>query len=166
MTTLSRCVSLAVAAAAIAFPSAASVAAASPQQATVQSLVGNWSCVTHTSDNKTYHETDVNSTFGPWLKISAAYPAQEGQPAASGLSFFGYDSKHARWYITSVDTMGGYGSSYSNSKSFGGSQWHDGYPDNNGSAAITASKNQFVVDGKGPNAQGKTVTSHEICTRA
>ncbi len=33
--------------------SPALAAASSPQQATVQGFVGTWSCITHSSDNKT-----------------------------------------------------------------------------------------------------------------
>lgn len=134
-------------------------------QATVRSFVGTWSCATHTSDNKTYHESDVDTMYGNWLKVSTTYPAQGGKPAAMGTAFFGYDSKAARWYVTSVDTLGGYASNYSNSKTFGGSTWHDGYPDNHGSATISWSKNQYTIDGKGPNEKGQITTSHEVCTR-
>jgi hypothetical protein len=136
------------------------------QQATVKSLTGNWTCATHTSDGKTWKESDVNTMWGPWLKVSATYPAQNGQPASTGMTFFGYDDKHSRWVVTSIDTGGGYSSSYSTSSMWGGSKWHDGYPNNGGSATVSASKNQFVIDGSGTSDQGKAMTSHQICTRA
>jgi hypothetical protein len=144
----------------------AATAAASPQQATVQSFVGTWNCVTHTSDNKTYHETDTDTMFGNWLKIDSTYPAQGGQPAATGVGFFGYDAKQGRWYVTNIDTLGNYSSNYSTSKSLGGSSWHDGYPNNGGSATVSVSKNQYAVDGKSAGPNGKTMTTHEVCTRA
>ena len=147
-------------------PSYAASAAASAQQATVKSLTGNWTCVTHTSDGKTWHESDANTMWGTWLKVDATYPAQNGQPAGTGMTFFGYDAKHSRWIVTSVDTGGGYSSSYSNSPAWSGSKWHDGYPNNNGSGSVTASANQFVIDGSGPNDQGKVVTSHEVCSKS
>jgi hypothetical protein len=142
------------------------VATASPQQMTVQSFVGTWNCVTHTGDNKTYHETDTDSMWGNWLKISSTYPAQGGQPAATGMGIFGYDGKQGRWYVASADTLGNYSSNYSTSKSLGGSTWHDGYPNNGGTATVSMSKNQYVVDGKGPGPNGKMMTTHQVCTRA
>ncbi len=146
-------------------PAASMMSSMMTPQATVASFVGTWSCVTHTSDNKTYHETDVDTTYGKWLKISFSSPAQTGQPASMGTAFLGYDSKMGRWYFTNVDTLGNYGSAYSTSKNFGGSTWHDGYPDNHGSATISWSKNQYTVDGKGPNEKGQMTTSHEVCTK-
>jgi hypothetical protein len=141
-------------------------ASASPQQTTVQSFVGNWTCVTHTSDNKTYHETDTDTMWSNWLKVDGDMPAQGGQPAMKSMAFFGYDSKQGRWFITSVDTMGNYASNYSTSKNLGGSTWHDGYPNNGGSATVSMSKNQYTVDSKGRDMHGNMVTSHEVCTRA
>ncbi|MBV8148418.1 MAG: DUF1579 family protein [Candidatus Eremiobacteraeota bacterium] len=140
-------------------------ATASPQQATVQSFVGTWNCVTHTSDNKTYHETDTDTMWANWLKIDGDMSVQ-GQPAVKSMGFFGYDPKQGRWYIASVDSMGNYASNYSTSKNLGGSTWHDGYPNNGGSATVSTSKNQYVVDSKGRDMHGKAVTSHEVCTRA
>ena len=145
--------------------SAAAFAASTPQQMALQAMVGTWTCVTHGSDGKTWHETDVDTMWGVWLKTEATYPAQNGQPAATGTGILGYDAKHHRWYGDGADTNGGYGSGYSNSSGLGGSKWHDGYPDNNGSATISMSKNQYVVDSKGPNDQGKTITSHQVCTK-
>jgi hypothetical protein len=144
---------------------AASMSSMMTPQTTLNSFVGGWSCTTHTSDNKTYHESDVDTMYGKWIKISASFPAQEGQAAATGTAFLGYDAKMVRWYFTNVDTLGNYGSAYSTSKNFGGSTWHDGYPDNHGSATISWSKNQYTVDGKGPNEKGQMTTSHEVCTR-
>jgi hypothetical protein len=147
-------------------PISAAAAMGSSQQATVQSFVGTWNCVTHTSENKIYRETDTDTMFGNWLRIDTDYPAQNGQPGAKGVGFFGYDAKQGRWYVASVDTMGGYSSAYSTSKSLGGSKWHDGYPNNNGSATVSMSKNQYTVDNKGAGMHGNVVTSHEVCTRA
>jgi hypothetical protein len=147
-------------------PISAVAAMGSSQQSTVQSFVGTWNCVGHTSDGKTYHDTDTDTMFGNWLKIDTDYPAQNGQPAAKGMGVFGYDAKQGRWYVASVDTTGSYSSAYSTSKNLGGSKWHDGYPNNGGSATVSMSKNQYVVDSKGPDMHGNTVSSHEVCTRA
>ena len=146
-------------------PAALSAAAAS-QQATVQALVGTWSCVSHTSDNKTYQSTDVDTMYAKWLKISSSSPAQNGDPAGTEQAFFGYDPKHSRWIIAGVTTEGEYFVNYSNSAVFNGSQWSDGFPNNHGSAVVHMTQStSYTVDEKGPNAAGKMITSHEVCTR-
>lgn len=142
------------------------VTSAASQQATVQGLVGSWSCVTHTGDNKTYREADVDTMYGKWLKIESTYPAQNSEPAGTAQIFFGYDSKHNRWIVAGVDTGGNYFINYSNSTNFDSSQWHDGFPNQHGSAVVSLTPyTRYTVDSKGPNAQGKMVTSHEVCTR-
>jgi hypothetical protein len=145
---------------------AAASAASGSQQATVQGLVGTWSCVSHTSENKTFHGTDVDTMYGKWLAIDETFPAQNGEAAGTARVFFGYDPKHSRWIVAGVDTNGAYFVNYSNSPSFDGAQWYDGYPNNHGSA-VTHLKpyTQYTVDSKGPNAQGKIVTDHEVCTK-
>jgi hypothetical protein len=140
--------------------------AATPQQTALQAMVGHWTCVTHGSDGKTWHEADTYSMWGPWLKDDATYPAQNGQAAATGIGVLGYDAKHHRWYSDGEDTNGQYGSGYSNSSSLGGSKWLDGFPNNNGAGTLSLSKNQYVYDGKGPNDKGKMITSHQVCTRS
>ena len=104
--------------------------------------------------------------WGTWLKDDSTYPAQNGQAAATGIGVLGYDAKHHRWYSDGEDTNGGYGSGYSNSAAFGGSKWHDGFPNNNGSASVSVSKNQYAIESSGPNSNGKSVTSHEVCTKS
>ena len=154
-----------VSVAAIAFAVPAAAPAASPQQATLQAMTGNWTCVTHDSSGKTWNETDVGTMWGSWLKTESTFPAQNGQPAGSGLTFLGYDAANRRWYVSFLNTAGEYGSAYSTSKTWGGSKWQDGYPNNHGSSSITASKNQFSIDTKMAGANGKTMTSHEVCTK-
>lgn len=136
------------------------------QQATVKALTGNWTCVTHGSDGKTWRESDVNTMWGRWLKVSGTYSAQNGEPAGNDMTFFGYDDKHGRWIVSTVDSAGFYGLNYSTSSAWAGSKWHDGYPNDGGGATVSVSKNQFVIDGSGPNDQGKTITSHQVCTRS
>jgi hypothetical protein len=133
----------------------------------VHSLVGTWSCVTHDSQHKTYHETDVDSMDGPWLRMLTTYPPQNGQPAATGTGFFGYDSKHGRWIVTSVDTTGEYSITVSTSHTLNGSQWTDAYPVDNATATFrTVGSTEFTVDVRAPDGHGNTVTSHQVCTRS
>lgn len=84
----------------------------------MQSLVGTWNCISHGSDKKTYRETDTDAMYGNWLRIDASYPAQNGQPAGTGVTFFGYDSKNKRWVVTGVGTDGSYFTASSTSPAF------------------------------------------------
>jgi hypothetical protein len=146
--------------------SPALAAASSPQQATVQGFVGTWSCITHSSDNKTYRETDVDSMFGDWLRIDSTYPAQGGAPAGTGVTFLGYDSKHARWIVTGVGTDGSYFTSVSMSPAFDGSKWTDQYPNDHGTAVLhMPTATQYTMDMQAPSSQGKMTSQHAICTK-
>jgi hypothetical protein len=166
MARLPRGLVIAATAGCVLFLSANAVrAAASSQQASVQSLVGTWSCVSHSSDNKTYKETDVDTMYGQWLRIASTYPAAYGVPAGTGQSFFGYDAKAKRWILVGIDTAGEYYVNYSNSTNFDGSQWADGFPNMHGSAVVHMMSSQYTVDSKGPGASGKVVTSHLVCAK-
>ncbi len=158
-------IAAAAAVVALAAISSAASAAATPQDS-VQSLVGTWSCVTHSSDNTTSKDTDVDAMYGKWLKIDSTFGAGGGQAAGTSHAFFGYDGKAKRWIFTGVDSNGNYFMNYSGSPAFNGSQWSDGFPNNHGSAVVhMTNTTQYIVDSKGPGAGGKTVTSHEVCTR-
>jgi hypothetical protein len=140
--------------------------AASPQQATVRSLVGTWSCITHGSDKKTYRETDTDAMFGNWLRIDSAYPAQNGQPAGTGVTFFGYDAKNKRWVVTGVGTDGSYFMASSTSPAFDGAKFSDQYPNDHGTAVLHMSSSaQYSMDTQGPGSNGKMMTQHVVCTR-
>jgi hypothetical protein len=145
-------------------PGALSAATSSPQSV-MHALSGNWICITHTSDKKTYKETDSNAMYGKWLKISSTFPAQNGQPAGTGQTFLSYDGQSKRWIIAGVSTNGDYFVDYSKSSAFDGSQWYDGYPNMHGSAIVHMTSTQYTVDSKGPGSQGRTMTTHEVCTK-
>ncbi len=145
---------------------AAVARASSPQQSTVTGFVGTWTCITHSSDGKTYHETDVDTLYGNWLRIDASYPAQAGQAAGTGTTFFGYDAKHARWIVTGVGTDGSYFTAMSTSPAFDGSKWADQYPNDHGTAVLHMTKTtQYSMDQQGPGPSGKVVTQHGVCTK-
>lgn len=136
------------------------VAVASPQQATIAGLVGTWSCVTHTSENKTYHETDVDSMYGNWLRIDASYAAQAGAPASTSVTFLGYNSKQRRWVVMGVGTDGSYFTSTSTSPAYNGSKWTDQFPNDHGTELIHMTRStQYSMDVSGANA------AHAVCTK-
>ncbi len=131
---------------------------------TMHALTGHWTCITHDNHHKTSREVDTYSTYGTWLRVDATYPAQNGQPAATGINFFGYDAKHHRWIVGGFDTAGGYYISYSTSPSFNGSHWSGGYPMEGGSATVMMpNNNRYTIDSSGGGAMG---VSHTVCTRS
>jgi hypothetical protein len=141
-------------------------AGASPQQATIAGLVGTWTCVTHTSGNQTYHETDVDSLFGNWLRIDATYPASAGAPASTSVTFLGYDSKRGRWVVTGVGTDGSYFTSTSTSPAYDGSKWTDQFPNDHGTALVRMTQStQYSLDVQTPDDRGKMSTAHAVCTK-
>ncbi len=104
--------------------------------------------------------------FGPWLRMSAAYPAQNGQQAGAIVKFFGYDSDQGRWIVTSVDTSGQYYVIDSKSKTFDGSRWEDAYPADAGTAAVKVrNSNEYTFDASVPIGGGQAYRSHTICKR-
>ncbi|MGC1379760.1 MAG: hypothetical protein WA814_01910 [Candidatus Baltobacteraceae bacterium] len=142
-----------------------SPAATGSQQTLVQSFVGNWTCVSHSSDSTTFHESDVDTMYGNWLKVASTYPAQMGQPAGMGTTFFGYDAKNHRWIVAGAGTNGEYFVNYSNSQNFDGAKWINGFPNARTTAVTHSTSTQYTVDSQGPNPQGKLVTTHEVCVR-
>jgi hypothetical protein len=161
-----RFATIAAGAVALVAISAGTSAAAGSPQATVQGLVGNWTCVSHSSDNATFQESDVDTMYGKWLKIVSTYAAQMGAPAGTGTAFFGYDARNRRWIVTGAGTSGDYYVNYSNSPDFDGAKWHDGYPDRHGTAVMHLTAfTRYTIDSVGPNPQGKDVTAHEVCVR-
>ena len=159
----------AVAAAAFSLIVTASVAMAATvtsQQKTLSTFVGTWDCVTRTSDHKTYREKDVYTMWGPWLKNSVAYPAQEDQPAGMNIGYIRYDVEHSRWVSSFVDSQGRYRVLYSDSKVFVGSVWQNAYPDDNGSSTVKSlTAKTFVLVFTGKDSKGKATTHQQVCTR-
>lgn len=152
---------------ALAASTAGGTAASSQQSKTIAAMAGNWTCVTHDSDGKTSHETEVNSVYGPWSKSVGTSPAENGDFAGTSIGFFGYDTKHQRWFETSVDSDGGYNTYYSTSANFDGATWHEAYPTNRGTVVSRMpSAAKWMLDGSFKNAKGQRVTFHQVCTKS
>ncbi len=153
----------AIGALAFVFASAAVAYAAgmTPQQ-TVRAFVGTWTCVEHDSHHKTWRETDHDTMFGSWVRMDSMYPAQNGEAAATGIGFFGYDAKHHRWVVGNFDTSGGYSINVSTSPSFNNSHWVDGYPTGGGTATVMMpNATHYTIDSSGSKG-----TSHTVCTKS
>jgi hypothetical protein len=139
--------------------------AATPAQ-TIHEMVGNWSCVTSDANHKTWHVVAKYAMFGPWLRMNAEYPAQNGQRSGSIVKYFGYDSDQGRWIVTSVDTSGEFYVIDSKSKTFDGSQWEDTYPADTGTAAVKVQNaDEYTFDARIPIGGGHDYRSHTICRR-
>ncbi|MGA8533978.1 MAG: hypothetical protein WB615_07720 [Candidatus Tumulicola sp.] len=166
LSSLRRIAAISIGACTLAVAIAAAPAGASPQQATLQSFVGTWTCITHGNDNKTYRETDVDSMYGNWLKIESDYPAQNGAPAGTATTFVGYDGKHGHWIATGVGTDDSYFTSYSKWPKFDGSKWYDAYPNDHGTATFQMpTSTSYTMQSVTPNAKGVMSSSHSICTK-
>ncbi len=151
---------------AIAAATSGASGATTPPAKQVAALVGTWTCVTQTSNHRTYREKDVYAMFGPWVRDVGTYPAAYGQPAGTLVGYVGYDAKHRRWISTSVDTGSGYALYYSTSPSLDGSRWSDGYPRGSGGAVFRLhGTTQYTLDASG-TSHGKAFTSHQVCTRS
>jgi hypothetical protein len=113
-----------------------------------------------------WRSSDVYSMYGPWLRMNSTDPAQNGEKAYTRTGFFGYDAAHKRWIVTSVNTRGGYGISYSTSPSFNGASWSNGYPPEKGTATThMTSSGSYTVDYSGQDDKGHAYSSHQICTK-
>lgn len=146
--------------------SAALSAGTMTSQQTMHALVGTWSCITHDSSHKTWHETDVYSMWGAWLRDDTRFPAQNGEPGGTGISFTRYDSHAGKWVITGADTGGTLFTATSSNHAFDGSRWVDVYPADNGWANLhMPSSHEVVIDSGTPDGHGHTMTDHDVCTR-
>ena len=151
-----------------AFVSTFATASATPtmQASTLQGIAGTWTCITQ-AGGKTYHETDVDSMYGKWLKIESTYPAQNGDPASTGMTFLGYDSKRGHWVVTGLGADGSYFTATSTSPKYDGSTWTDAFPADHGTAVIHMPSNaRYTLDASQPGDKGKMETSHSVCTRS
>lgn len=135
-------------------------------QQTLHNLIGSWSCTGHDSMHHTWRESDTYTMWGMWLRGDSSYPAQNGEPAGTGISLVRYDSHAGHWLIVGADTGGTAFTATSSSHAFDGSHWVDAYPADNGWANIHVNgMNAWTIDSSGPDGHGHTVVSHEVCTR-
>ncbi len=87
------------------------------------------------------------------------------RPAGTGVTFLGYDSKHA------LDRnrrrhRGSYFTSVSMSRRSMAPKWTDQYPNDHGTAVFhMPTATQYTMDMQAPSSQGKMTSQHAICTK-
>jgi hypothetical protein len=142
-----------------------SLTATTPQQ-DMHRLTGRYECRQRDSGGQTWRLLTVNRPYGSWLRLDATYPAQNGQPAGTAITFVGFDAAAKRWSIVSVSADGSYYTRYSTSRDFNGSQWIDGDPADGGKAVVKViSSGEYTFDFASPTGPGKTARSHTVCTK-
>jgi hypothetical protein len=154
---------LSVVAALASILAAAPCDAMSPQQA-INNMAGQWTCITHDSAHRVWRETNLNTAFGPWMRLASAFPAQNGQPAGKAMKYLGYDSQQRRWIVMSIDDSGGYYTMYSSSATLDGAHWIDAYPADHRTGYLNfIGTNKYTFDSSTP---GAIAASHTVCTRS
>jgi hypothetical protein len=147
--------------------SAAAAPGATTAALPVHSLVGTYHCVDRESTGRKWKFTSVNDAFGTWLRVHATYPPQNGAASDTKTVFVGYDSSDKRWNIIGVDVDGSYYTRSSRSAAFDGSQWQDDHPRDGGKAIVrTFGSARYTFDFSLPTANGSSVRSYVVCTRA
>jgi hypothetical protein len=165
------------AATAIVLSSSGAHAAATAKEkiASVQYLVGRWSC-THTvgSFTGTYMTTFANALGDFWLKQTYDFPAQPNEPAITAEVLMGYDERRQAWVRFFANSIGQY-FPIRMTETNGGWAWKyvtffvRQTPETAGSDATFTKKSEteFVIEG--PSYQekgtGPRVTEHHLCKK-
>src|SRR5207302_3943375 len=169
------------AAVAAAFFAASTCADASPavQQkiASVQYLVGTWSCA-HTvgTFSGTYTTTYAKALGDLWLKQTYDFPPKqtaEIEPAVHAEYFMGYDERRQAWVRFGVMSTGQYFAIRMTETDNSGWSWkyvsffRMQNPETAGSDATFTKKSdsEYAVDGPSYEQNGTRVTEHHVCKK-
>jgi hypothetical protein len=149
----------------LAMPAVAVRAAPTPAQA-VHALAGTYQCVDRESTGRTWRFVTVNKPYESWLQLNATYPAQNGAPRGTAITFLGFDADAKRWNIIAVSGTGSYYTRYSTSPALDGSKWTDGFPADGGRATIrTFGSGRYTFELTTPAKTGPATSSDVVCTR-
>jgi hypothetical protein len=178
---MKRNVGLLAAAAVVVLLAASSAAHAAPtaQQkiASMQYLVGTWSCA-HTvgTFSGTYSTTYTKALGDLWLKQTYDFPPRqmgENAQAAQAEYFMGYDERRQAWVRFGVMSTGQYFAIRMTESGDGGWSWK--YvsffkrvtPETPESDATFTKKSatEYAVDGPTYPENGKLVTEHHVCKK-
>jgi hypothetical protein len=107
----------------------------------VESLRGNYGCITRYADGRSYRFQTHNAMFGKWLRLDATFPAQGGLTAFTAVTFLGFDRAANRWDIVSVNPQSYY-TRTSVSSQLADSRWNDEDPADGGRARLHIYGNQ------------------------
>jgi hypothetical protein len=143
----------------------ASQASNNPTNLSIEAMSGTFRCVT--AGEPAWAFTTVNASYGTWLRLEAAYPAQNGSPSGKATTFLGRDVKARRWEIVAVRDNGSYYTRYSDSADLNGSRWIDERPADGARAVIVVlSERQYRFDLTVPGSNGGAASSSKtLCSR-
>ena len=144
-----------------------SLTATTPQQ-DMHRLTGRYECRQRDSGGQTWRLPSPSmDRSGSWLRLDATYPAQNGQPAGTAITFVGFDAAAKRWSIVSVSADGSYYTRYSTSRDFNGCRSGSTATSADGGKAVVKviSSGEYTFDFASPTGPGKTARSHTVCTK-
>jgi hypothetical protein len=162
----------------LAAPSSAHAAATARQKiASVQYLVGTWSCA-HTvgTFSGSYTTNYANEIGNLWLKQSYDFPANqfgENRQPEHAEFLFGYDEARQAWVRFGALSTGQYFAIRMTDNGDGGWSWkyvsffQRKTPETPASDATFTKKSdsEYVVDGPTYPENGKLVTEHHVCKK-
>jgi hypothetical protein len=155
--------------------------AASPlsqaKMASVQYLVGTWSCA-HTvgTFSGTYTTAYANALGDLWLRQTYEFPPsqnEKAEPAVHAEYFMGYDERRQAWVRFGVMSTGQYFAIRMTETGDTGWSWNyvsffmTQRPESPGSDATFTKKSnsEYAVDGPSYMQDGTPVTEHHICKK-
>ena len=143
--------------------------AATAQEARMQGLVGNWSCVSHMGKQSMNYALTYAKANDHWLSYTGKYPAGMGDPAHTDNAYFGYDKMAKQWVFMSTSTTGEYFVGTSTASPDAKKQtWTTAYPKNPAMAGTLVidytTPNQMLFDASF-TVKGKPMTSHDVCKK-
>jgi hypothetical protein len=101
----------------------------------IESMTGQYQCVTRYVKGPVFRFSTHNAPFGAWLRLDSTFAAQNGAAAFHAVTFLGIDPASKHWTIISVNPKSYYTRS-SASAQLDGSQWKDLYPADGGLAEL------------------------------
>ncbi len=160
----------------------AGIAAASAAQSTpstahemvgLQFLVGTWHCTRtiSTAGATTVATVSEIETVVPrgtqWLHGSDTI-SYNGQMVGTEDDYIGYNARHGRWVLVSIDSHGNSQVETNPSSALNGTTWTVAYPSRANAMAVFRenSSRQYTSDSSWTSSHsGKTIKSHEVCTK-
>lgn len=129
------------------------------QIASLQYLVGSWSCSFQTPDGKTHTLSQTISATGyGWLHATATSGTYQQDV------YVGYDARRAQFAYIAIDT-GGYQLLTSDSPTLNNSTWQDAYPPGEGHGIFTeVSPSEYTIVSSWTQ-NGTPISTRDTCSR-
>ncbi len=129
------------------------------QVASLQYLVGSWSCSFQTADGKMHALSQTISATGyGWLHATATSGAYQQDV------YIGYDTRRAQFAYIAIDA-GGYQLLTSDSPTLNNSTWQDAYPSGEGHGVFTeVSPSEYTIVSSWTQ-NGAPISTRDTCSR-